>query len=286
MGKGHTNSLPEDSEFTSQGRFVSYISLFPKSRQTSPPTVILIPQNNIDRIDPETTSNPVLTRMEDLQVSIAGIAHDINGTLQLLNCAIGFIEEELRTEAEAKNFDLIKISAHRLHELSSNLSALSRDEPADVAASTDVSDILRSTAKACLADTEVELRADIEEPLFIKTDQAQFARIIQNLVLNAIQAMGRKGRLKIEAQTVTDESVFRFVEITVADSGCGIEPADLPRIFDLYFTTKDDGKGLGLAIVQALVDKIGGRISVASTLGQGTTFTLRFPALPPHGDKP
>ena len=94
------------------------------------------------------------------------------------------------------------------------------------------------------------------------------------MVTNAIQAIGEEGEVRVEAQE-TD----RGVEIRVIDNGCGIPPEIKERIFDPFFTTKEVGKGsgLGLYITHEIIKHHGGKISVTSVPGQGTTFTIVLP---------
>ena len=116
-------------------------------------------------------------------------------------------------------------------------------------------------------------------------DKDQIAQVIQNLVLNAMEAMPHGGIVRISLRN--DEiapgamSVLvagRYLRLAVADSGHGIKPEVLPRIFDPYFSTKKAGSGLGLATVYSIVKRHQGHIEVESTMGAGTTFTLWLPA--------
>jgi CheY-like chemotaxis protein len=109
--------------------------------------------------------------------------------------------------------------------------------------------------------------------------------VIQNLVLNAQQAMPDGGVVRIEAENLIVErgngepsDAGRWVRFRVIDEGVGIAAADLSKIFDPYFTTKREGKGLGLATSYAIVDKHGGRVDVTSEPGRGSTVTVDLPA--------
>ena len=94
-----------------------------------------------------------------------------------------------------------------------------------------------------------------------------------NLYLNAIHAIGRQGTITVEA----NESSGDRVKIVVTDSGKGIAAEQLEAIFTPYFTTKADGTGLGLAVVQNIIEQHGGTIQVVSVEGKGATFTLWLP---------
>ena len=92
------------------------------------------------------------------------------------------------------------------------------------------------------------------------------------MVRNAIEATPEGGHVRLNARRHSGG-----YEIVVVDSGSGIEPEDLPRLFDLYFTTKSDGTGVGLAVTQQIVAAHGGTIEVESQMGHGTRMTIQLP---------
>src|SRR5204863_2697514 len=110
------------------------------------------------------------------------------------------------------------------------------------------------------------------EPVIIEGDVFALGRVYRNLITNAIQATESGGRVTIA--TVRDRDK---VEVRVTDTGSGIPPERLAAIFDDFVTTKKRGLGLGLAITKRIVEQLGGDITVASEVGKGTTFTMRFP---------
>jgi signal transduction histidine kinase len=109
-------------------------------------------------------------------------------------------------------------------------------------------------------------------PLVISGDRFALGRVYRNLITNAIQATAAGGKVTITTDRAADQ-----VEITVADTGSGIPAERLAAIFDDFVTTKRRGLGLGLAISKRIVEQLDGTITVASEVGHGTTFTLRFP---------
>jgi CheY-like chemotaxis protein len=117
-------------------------------------------------------------------------------------------------------------------------------------------------------------------------DKGQIGQVLQNLVINAVQAMPEGGMVRIEAANLqvagpTTELPLvagRYVHLTVSDTGVGIAAEHLPKIFDPYFTTKQQGSGLGLATVYSIVKKHQGHIEVKSRLGSGTAFHIWLPA--------
>jgi signal transduction histidine kinase len=116
-------------------------------------------------------------------------------------------------------------------------------------------------------------------------DEGQIQQVFSNLTINAIQATRDTGHLHVSLQNVnvsldTIEGLEpgQYVKATVRDDGSGIEQKNLSRVFDPYFSTKPEGSGLGLATTYSIIVRHGGRISVESSPGEGTTFTLYLPA--------
>ncbi len=129
---------------------------------------------------------------------------------------------------------------------------------------------------------QFEIRFDIEDPSHkIETDPNEFIQAILNLVINARDAMTNSGRIVISTKEVgTDGDAPDWIRFDIRDTGHGIDKATMQRIFEPFFTTKgrDQGTGLGLAMVYGFVQGNGGRIEVSSALGEGTDFSLYFPA--------
>jgi signal transduction histidine kinase len=135
------------------------------------------------------------------------------------------------------------------------------------------------------AGASVEQRLSPELPRVL-ADVAQLRQLLLNLLRNAREAMPGGGSLRVSTRDgggdgfAGDERRPAWVEIEVRDSGPGIEPSRLQRIFDPFFTTKERGTGLGLAMAQEIAQEHGGQLTCASTVGFGTAFTLRIPAIP------
>jgi two-component system cell cycle sensor histidine kinase/response regulator CckA len=121
----------------------------------------------------------------------------------------------------------------------------------------------------------------------VEIDPGQISQVIQNLVLNAVQAMPGGGRLHVSLENrpgvppgATDGLAGPHVAVTVRDEGIGILPEHLPHIFDPYFTTKQEGSGLGLTTCYSIVTQHEGSLSVTSQVGVGSTFTVCLPRAP------
>jgi signal transduction histidine kinase len=117
---------------------------------------------------------------------------------------------------------------------------------------------------------EKDLAADIPD---IVCDGDQLSQVFVNLTLNAVDAMPDGGTLSVSSALMNGSIVIRF-----ADTGSGIPASDLPKIFDPFYTTKEKGTGLGLAVSYSIIKKMNGVITVDSEIGKGTTFTITIPS--------
>jgi two-component system NtrC family sensor kinase len=122
---------------------------------------------------------------------------------------------------------------------------------------------------------DIQIDPQISLPT-IMSDSSQLQQVFLNIINNAIDAIGKGGEIRIRT---THLSTNNEIMIEIADNGPGIPKENLGKIFDPFFTTKEVGKGtgLGLSIVYSIIEKLGGRIMVASEEGKGTTFTIYLP---------
>lgn len=133
----------------------------------------------------------------------------------------------------------------------------------------DVVDVVRPQAEQAGIAVEMEADGHVE----IQVDRAMVRQAMLNLALNAMEAMPSGGTLSLRARPVEDQQV----QIDVVDTGVGIQPEHLSRVFDLYFTTREQGSGLGLSMVYRTVQLHDGTIEVESSPGRGATFRMRLP---------
>jgi len=150
---------------------------------------------------------------------------------------------------------------------------------------------LNNIVSSCLQFIEVKadkLGITIEKHLAddlpaMLVDRQQIKQVLMNLAMNAIDAMAKTGgRLTVTTRRVVRLDKSGWVQIEVADTGCGIAPEDLSHIFDPFFTTKHEstdrvGTGLGLSIVHQIIQEHGGTVEARSTVGQGTNFLIMLP---------
>ncbi len=146
--------------------------------------------------------------------------------------------------------------------------------------------LIWSSAKRAVGDAATEWSADIADSLWpVKVDDSQFVHVVNNLVQNAVEAMDGGGKLKITIENSqedgTDPIVAKgnYVRLLFEDSGCGISPEHLDRIFDPYFTTRDGAQGLGLSIAYGIVKRHDGHIRVESEPGKGSRFEVLLPTI-------
>lgn len=222
-------------------------------------------------------------RLRALEVFAGGIAHDLNN---LLTGIVGYIDlaaQDAISESERRNY-LIKArdTFPSMVSLTGRLLAFSKWGYKS-SGPTAPAPVLKDAAELGLSGSAISLICDLEENIsLVDVDQGQLTQIINNLVVNARQALGNTGIIRVSARNVTitnekDDSLQKWVRITVEDNGKGMKESVRKRIFEPFFTTKRDGSGLGLATSQSIIERQGGTIEVRSTPGKGTTFILHLP---------
>jgi PAS domain S-box-containing protein len=220
-------------------------------------------------------------RLESIGTLAGGLAHDFNN---LLTAVLANVSMAREAGSDAERRELLgdaELASRRARDLTRQLLTFSRGG-APVRKMLSLENTLRETLGFALAGTPVSGEAVVEADLWpVEADEGQLVQVLNNLLLNAAQAMPGGGRVVVRASNrpaAGDEGPR--VQIAVEDDGAGI-PADLlPRVFDPYFTTREKGHGLGLAVVHSIVRAHGGRVSVDSRPGLGSTFTVELPASP------
>ncbi|KRQ09674.1 histidine kinase [Bradyrhizobium pachyrhizi] len=214
----------------------------------------------------------------------AGVAHEINnpiavmqGNLEIIRDMMGAKADEAKTE-----FRLIDEQMHRVSEIVTRL--LQFAKPQEYAGFTDQYDpavVVTDTlplVQHLLNKTTISVETEYHASRLVSMNRTELQQVLVNLLVNAIHATSGGGRLTIRTFD-RDEGRRRGVMIDVTDTGGGMTPDVMQRIFDPFFTTKRrEGTGLGLSISQMLVTRQGGKISVESEPGKGTTFTVWLPA--------
>ena len=209
----------------------------------------------------------------------AGLVHDLSHPIQNINnnCKL-VLQMHDDAEYRATFARLVKREFSTIQRTFEDLRNLARPIPLEkfpIDAGKLMLDVVeRMQAQASVAGVTVAAGSMPEVPLYVEGDLFALGRVLRNLVLNALQATPPAGRVWLEV-----EGTERRVRIAVCDTGCGIPPDRIQAIFEDFVTTKRRGLGLGLAISRKIVEQLGGTITVASTVGDGSRFTLTFPRL-------
>jgi len=226
-----------------------------------------------------------ISRINTMGELAASLAHEINQPL----AAIRSNAEAIQSMLEAQAPDLSEIKAAiadivsddaRAGDTIRRLRALFRRE--ELAHSElDLGELLQEVSRIMRSDAvirKVSLNLDLAQPLrTVLADRIQIQQAIINLLLNAFDAVSeaQENSRQVTLSALAEGS--GCIRVLVRDSGNGIEPDALPRIFDAFFTTKPGGLGMGLAISRSIVEAHGGRLSVSSNPGHGTTFEISLP---------
>jgi signal transduction histidine kinase len=207
----------------------------------------------------------------------AGIAHEIRNPLTSINILIHSLASNLPSETSQKeDLKVIEEEIHRINEIVDQFLRFAKPTP-PLFQKVEVASIFEETLQ--LLRPQIEKQRIVVQKEFqtlppIMMDREQIKQVILNLLLNAVQAMIKGGHLALKGHIPTDE---RWVKLLIQDSGVGIPPEDMNKLFDPFFSTKEGGIGLGLSIAHRIIDQHQGKIEVESAPGMGTLFTIWLP---------
>ena len=225
-------------------------------------------------------------RLESLAVLAGGIAHDFNNLLTGILGNVSLVRRDRPGAEEADELlDEAERATRRAVSLTRQLMTFARGGAPDTVV-VDLAALVKEAATFAARGRAVTCRVVAQPGLWpAAVDPGQIGQVIQNLVLNAVEAMPSGGAVEIALDNVRVESGARMspgpcVRLRVSDEGRGIPPDVLPHIFDPFVSTKERGSGLGLAVTHSVVTRHGGTIDVRSRPGEGTTFEIVLPARP------
>ncbi|MCG6879293.1 MAG: ATP-binding protein [Deltaproteobacteria bacterium] len=215
----------------------------------------------------------------------AGVAHEINNPLAIINEKAGLMKDLFMYKSEYKQnemlmglVDSILNSVTRCGRITKRLLGFARHM--DVSIQTvNVNDIIREVLGFLNKEAEyrsIQISIDINDDIpNIETDAGRLQQVILNIINNAFAAMANNGHLQVKAAMAGKKNIV----VTISDDGCGIPESDIKRVFEPFFSTKTGtgGTGLGLSITYGLVEQLGGTIDVISEVNRGTTFTITLP---------
>lgn len=224
-------------------------------------------------------------KLESLGVLAGGIAHDFNnlltgilGNLSLAKANLpengGVVQQLVETEK----------AALRARDLTQQLLTFAKGG-APIKTEASLTGVIQEATGFAVRGTKAVCEYDWAEDLWLaEVDKGQLGQVLQNLVINAVHAMPQGGAIRLAARNLTVNpgelplTPGKYALITVRDQGLGIPPEHLVKIFDPYFTTKQSGSGLGLAVVYSIIANHAGHITVESELGKGTLFSIYLPS--------
>ena len=230
-----------------------------------------------------------ISKLNSLGVLAGGLAHDFNN---LLTTILGNVfVAKLRMIPQdplTHNLEQAEQACLRAKELTQQLLTFAKGG-APIKTSIALGDLLRKSVIFALSGSSISCHFDIPNDLWpLDADTSQLRQVIQNMTINARQAMPQGGHfsIRVENTALPTSSTLpsptlatgNYIKISFEDQGTGIKDQELPNIFDPYFTTKPGASGLGLATAHSIIQQHLGHISVHSTIGKGTTFTVYLPS--------
>ncbi len=241
--------------------------------------------NSVDITEQKRTEQALLQtqKLETLGVLVGGIAHDFNNLLGTIagNADLALMKIDVESPARGP-VEKASLASQRAAELVKQLLSYSAKAPV-ARTPVELNEIVRELT--ALLEVTIGRRArmhlDLAEPLpAVVGDATQLRQVLLNLVHNAADAIAElDGEVRIATRVLRGRSPADVrVQLSVRDTGVGIEPENLERIFEVFYTTKVAGRGLGLSAVRTIADRHGGTITVESRPGHGATFTLVLPA--------
>ena len=226
------------------------------------------------------------SKLESLGLLAGGIAHDFNniltailGNISLGEALVNKDDEIYRRLKEAEN------ACFRAKDLTQQLLTFSKGG-APIKTTASISDLIKESAWFALSGSNIRCEFNITEDLWCaEVDEAQIIQVINNLAINAKQAMEGQGKIKITAENFISRDngsaalkEGKFIKISIEDQGHGIAEEHLPKIFDPYFSTKAQATGLGITTAWSIIKRHGGYLTVESKKDVGTKFEIYLPA--------
>lgn len=240
-------------------------------------TVVLVIQDLSEKVALEADLRR-RDRLASMGALAAGVAHEVRNPLNAISVIVQRLRREFTPREDEGEYrqltGVVSEEVKRVNRIIQQFLELARP-PALAKQRGDLAALLERAAQTIeprVLAAGLQLQRDFAALGEVEVDADQLQQALLNLLGNAIEAM-EVGQIRLAARSLADD----YVEIIVADTGPGIPPAELERIFDLYFTTKAVGTGLGLSLVHRIVSEHGWRIDVQSVLGEGTRFIILLP---------
>jgi two-component system NtrC family sensor kinase len=223
-------------------------------------------------------------KLAALGIVAAGIAHEVKNPLAIIIQGVEYLKSTVESDATLLDVtERIKRSALRADNIIKGLLSFTRQTPIQ-AEDVDIIPVIEET----LSFVEYQIKSkhikvarhyapDLPN---VTIDGNQIKQVFVNLLLNSFEAMQNGGTVTISAESIMDEKNKRYLQITMADTGCGIPESELEKIFDPFYTTKNTpvNSGLGLSVTKGIIDKHHGKIRIESEIDGGTRVIIGLPA--------
>jgi two-component system sensor histidine kinase PilS (NtrC family) len=237
----------------------------------------------------------IMDRLAAVGRLASGMAHEIRNPLASMSGSIQILGQSLQLDDDNKRLmDIVLKETNRLDQLLSDFVLFTHPDQRKKK-QIELNAVIMDTIELFLSNPDhnlITVMTDLNGSIMLEADPHQVKQVLWNLCVNAHQAMSLGGNLTIATKKLAapDLKELRqtfpagtevpfWVQLTVADTGCGIEESDVDKVFDPFFTTKPRGSGLGLAIVYSIIESYKGQVSLKSQKDRGTTFTILLPAV-------
>lgn len=209
----------------------------------------------------------------------AGIAHEIRNPLAAISNSVSLLMDEPHmTEEGTQLLDVVKEESDHLAAIVDDFLKFARPKKPQFERE-DISRLIKDTVRRCqdLTSKQIQWKEMYQaDKVLVDLDRHQIQQVITNLIMNGMDAMDDGGTMFVQTELLND-SQEKQIRITISDAGVGIPKDEIPKIFQPFFSTKEKGTGMGLAICRRIIDNHNGEVYVTSTPGEGTTFSLVFP---------
>ncbi|HEX9112943.1 MAG TPA: ATP-binding protein, partial [Nitrospirota bacterium] len=213
----------------------------------------------------------------------AGVAHEIGNPLTSISSFAQMMREMSQDDFTQKSLDVINTHIQRITDIVRRMATFARADSLTVK-NVQINDVVNATLDLMRLDKRMKSSVRITTSLDpdipkVLIDEGQMSQVFINIIINALDAMADGGTLSVSSSRGLDDRGHDAVMVSFADSGTGIPAAELQKIFDPFYTTKEAGKGtgLGLSLSYDIVKRFKGDIHVESEVGKGTIFTILLP---------
>jgi two-component system sensor histidine kinase HydH len=219
-----------------------------------------------------------LDRLANLGLVAAGLAHEIKNGLVAITTHVEMLTEKGEDREMAM---VVRRELKRIDSLVTQILRAASPAPSTFA-TVRMHELLDHSLRLLehqTSERKITVKREYHAvPDTLRGAESQLQQAVMNLLLNAIDAMGERGELTVATASINDGAGTRQLKMSIRDTGQGIAPENLARVFDTFFTTKKNGTGLGLAICRRVAEEHFGELAVHSEMGRGSTFSMILPA--------